>query len=171
MDAMAPILCLLVFHGLLGGADVVVNHELRDRLPQQSWARSEEALHSARELVFAMQFAGLGWLQWKGVFAWIPALLIAAEFAISFTDTLLEDHIRRVSALERGMHVVLFINFGAWSALLMRMLVDWHAQPAGLHLVHHGALTWLLSLLSLLALVWSLRDAAAFLRLESLRKA
>lgn len=171
MDAITPVLFLLVFHGLLGGADVVVNHELRDRLPHQPQARGEQALHSMRELVFAMLFGGLAWLEWKGGFAWVLAFLLAAEFLVSFIDTLLEDRIRRLSALERGMHVVLFINFGAYSALLARVLIDWHAQPAGLEIVPHGMPTWLLSLLALLALAWSVRDAIAFYRLPHLRAA
>lgn len=165
MNDITPVLWLLVFHGLVGGADVILNHELRDRLPQQRWARSEEALHSARELLFAILFAGLAWLQWTGAFAWIVAAVVLCEFSVSLCDTLLEDRIRRLHPLERGLHVVLYVNLGAYSALLSLALTDWSAQPAGVQVAPHGAPSWILSFLALLAVGWSIRDALAFHRL------
>jgi hypothetical protein len=89
---------------------------------------------------------------------------------LAFVDTLLENRIRRLGALERGMHVLLFINYGAYSALLIGRLAEWHAQSSGLEVVPYGMLAWLLSVLAFLALAWSMRDAVAFHRLGHLPK-
>jgi len=162
---LTPVLILLIFHGVLGGADVLINHEVRERLPSQLWARPEQALHSARELVFATIFAGLAWLEWGGMLVWALVALALLEFSISLTDTLLEDRTRPLSALERTMHVVLLINFGAYNALLVPVLLEWSTLPTGFRVVHHGLLTWMLTGLSLAALGWCLRDALSYVTL------
>jgi len=159
---LTAVLILLVFHGVLGGADVLINHEIRERLPARLFARPEQALHSARELVFATIFGGLAWLEWGGMLVWGLVALALLEFSISLTDTLLEDRTRPLSALERTMHVVLLVNFGAYNALLANVLIEWHALPTGFRVVHHGILTWLLSGLSLLALAWCIRDGLSY---------
>lgn len=41
----------LMLHGLIGGLDVFVNHELLARLPRQAWAAPEQRMHSARDVV------------------------------------------------------------------------------------------------------------------------
>jgi hypothetical protein len=155
---LTPVLILLVFHGVLGGADVLINHELRERLPSRPSARPEQALHSARELVFAVIFGGLAWLQWGGLLVWALVAILLLEFSISLTDTLLEDRTRPLSALERTMHVVLFINFGAYNALLVSVLMEWKTLPTGFEVVHHGAPAWALTALSLASLTWCIRD-------------
>ena len=155
---LTPVLILLVFHGVLGGADVLLNHELRDRLPTRLSARSEQALHGARELVFATIFGGLAWLQWGGMLVWGLVALTLLEMSISLWDTLLEDRMRPLSPMERTMHVILFINFGAYNALLVPVLLEWRTLPTGFTVVHHGALTWMLTALSLAALAWCVRD-------------
>ncbi|TFW08714.1 hypothetical protein E4K72_07615 [Oxalobacteraceae bacterium OM1] len=159
------VLCLLVFHGIIGGLDVMVNHEAAEHLPQQAWARHEQVLHSLRELAFAMLFAGLGWLQWNGAFAWVIAAIVVAEFTISFVDTLLEDKIRRLPQLERALHTILFINFGAYTALLAYVLVDWHAAESAVRFAYHGVLSWALGALALGSFAWCVRDAVSARRL------
>lgn len=155
---LTPVLVLLVFHGVLGGADVLINHELRERLPSRLSARPEQLLHGARELMFALIFGGLAWLEWGGLLVWLLVAIVLTEFSISLTDTLLEDRTRPLPALERSMHVVLLVNFGAYNALLVPVLMQWHDLPTGFRIVHHGILTWLLTALSLAALAWCVRD-------------
>ncbi|HYD60177.1 MAG TPA: hypothetical protein VEC35_07465 [Noviherbaspirillum sp.] len=159
---LTPVLILLVIHGMVGGADVLVNHEWRERLPSRKEARPEQALHSARELVFGILFGGMAWLQWGGLLAWAIAALMLVEISISLCDTLLEDRTRRLSALERTMHVLLFINFGAYNARLVPVLVEWHTLPTGFTIVHHGALTWMLTALSVASLAWCVRDGLSY---------
>lgn len=96
---------------------------------------------------------------------WALAALVLLEFTISLTDTLLEDRTRPLSALERSMHVVLLINFGAYNALLVPVVLDWYASPTGFRVVHHGTLTWLLTALALAALAWCVRDGLSYVSL------
>jgi hypothetical protein len=159
------VLSLLVFHGLLGGLDVLLNHELIEGLPLRRNARTEELLHSLRELVFGILFGSFAWLRWGGELVWGVAVLVALEFIISLSDTLLEDQIRPLSPLERTMHVMLFINFGAYTASLIPLLVHWYVMPTGFTFVYYGALSWALSLLSLAALAWSVRDGISHVAL------
>ena len=160
-----PILSLLVLHGLLGGADVIHNHELREKLPSRESARLEEALHSAREFIFAILFSGLAWFEWHGVAVLGIIGLVVTEIGISLWDTLLEDRTRPLSHLERSLHVFLFINLGAYTALLAVVLRDWWYLPSDLVATHYGLLTWLLSGLSLLSMIWCIRDAASYFSL------
>jgi hypothetical protein len=161
-----PALYLLVLHGLLGGADVVLNHELREQLPSRLSARLEEALHSAREFIFSLLFGGLAWFEWHGVAVVGIVGLVVGEIVISLWDTLLEDRTRQLSHLERSLHVFLFVNFGAYTVLLVAVLREWWTLPSAVIATHYGLLTWLLSGLSLLSMAWSLRDAASFFRLR-----
>jgi len=163
---MTAVLCLLVLHGLIGGLDVILNHELIERLPQRVWAKTEEALHGVREFIFAVVFGGLAWFEWHGAMAAVLALIIAAEYLVSFADTLLEDKTRRLPLMERALHTVLFINLGAYTALLVPQLIEWGRMPSGMHLTHYGMLTWALSALSVLSFAWSLRDMLSYLVLR-----
>jgi hypothetical protein len=49
----------LILHGVLGGADVIINHELLARIPSRPNAGPEERMHAARELLFAAIFLSL----------------------------------------------------------------------------------------------------------------
>lgn len=168
---MTAVLCLLTLHGLIGGLDVILNHELVERLPNQVWAKSEEALHGAREFIFAIVFGGLAWFEWRGLMAIVLGLIIAAEYLISFADTLLEDKTRRLPLNERALHTILFINLGAYTALLVPHLIEWAGMPTGMHLTHHGILTWMLSALALFSLAWSLRDTLSYFSLRKKQEA
>lgn len=163
---MIPLLSLLVFHGLLGGFDVVVNHEIAERLPSRVSARMEQALHSVRELIFAILFGSLAWLQWSGELVWGIAFLLVLELVVSLWDTLLEDETRRLSVLERSMHVLLFINFGAYTSLLVPVLVHWYVATTEFRVVYYGPLSWILSLLAMASLAWSIRDGLACIALH-----
>ena len=167
---MTTVLTLLLLHGVIGGLDVVWNHELIEHLPARVEARQEELLHAMREILFALIFAGLAWFEWHGMLMWIIAAALAAEFGVTMRDTLLEDKIRRLTAAERTMHVILLINFGAYTALLMPEFIHWHRLPTMLQRVDHGWRGLALSLLAIIALSWSVRDFAAFARLQKAAK-
>ena len=162
---LTAVLILLVIHGLVGGADVLINHEWRERLPAQVWARSEQMLHGGRELVFALLFGSMAWLRLGGAFALVLPLLLLVEVSISLKDTLLENRVRPLSQLEHGMHVLLFINLGAYSALLMVVVSEWWALPTGIDIECRGLIAWMLSGLSLLAFGWTVRDWSCYVAL------
>lgn len=163
---MLLVLSALIFHGLLGGIDVVLNHELSERLPQRLSAWQEQALHSAREALFALLFLGLAWFQWHGAWAWVIVALIAAELAVTLRDSVVEDRTRQLPVFERLLHAVLFINLGVYATLLAPHLWAWLHEPAALVSTNYGWPSYVLTLLGLLAVGWCLRDAVSYRRLR-----
>ncbi|MFP5392817.1 MAG: hypothetical protein ACLGI6_14915 [Gammaproteobacteria bacterium] len=162
---MSPWVAALIAHGLLGGADIILNHELIAHLPRQVAARRELRLHSLRELAFALIFAGLAWYEWHGALAFVIIALFVSELWISTVDTVLELDTRRLPVTERILHVLMFVNLGVVMALLGRDMVGWIAQPTALVPARTGALAWVLSAQALLALGWCIRDALSYRRL------
>ncbi|MES2898348.1 MAG: hypothetical protein V4723_01405 [Pseudomonadota bacterium] len=154
----------LLAHGLIGGLDVVVNHELIARLPAQPRAARELSLHSARELIFALLFAALAWFEWYGLGALAIAALLLGELLVSCVDTVLEPQVRLLPPTERVAHVLLFVNLGVIGALLGSVLLEWWKLPTGLAPTYHGWGSWVLSALALGALGWSVRDALSAAR-------
>ncbi len=149
----------LIAHGIIGGLDVIINHELIARLPSQPAAAPELRLHSARELIFAVLFFGLAWFEWHGLAALIIACLLLAELLVSTVDTVLEFDTRLLPPSERVAHVLLFVNLGIIAGLLGPILLAWLTLPTALMPTHHGWASWLLSSLAMGALGWSVRDA------------
>ena len=87
---MEPFLFALMAQGLIGGADVIVNHEVIAQVPAQRNTGPEEVLHSARERIFGTLFLALAWFEWRGVAALFIAGLLLAELVVSTVDTVLE---------------------------------------------------------------------------------
>lgn len=163
---MELVLTLLVLHGLLGGLDVVLNHELAERLPHRPGTALEEALHAAREALFAALFLGLAWFEWHGAAAWLVAAVIACEVVVSTWDSVLEDQTRRLPPLERVLHVALLINLGAYTTLLAPHWLAWRALPSAVAPVSHGWQSLALTALGLAAIAWCMRDALSSRRLR-----
>ena len=158
---MTPILWILAAQGVLGALDVLINHEWREGLPHRPGAALEEAIHGARELLYALVFAGLAWFEWRGAFALVFAGVLLAEVALTAWDFVEEDRTRRLSATERLMHLALSMGGGAYCALLVPVLWRWHGEATALHFVNYGAVSWLLSIMAAGVLAWGVRDVAA----------
>jgi hypothetical protein len=158
---------LLVLQGLLGAIDTLLNHERIEKLPQRREARTELALHSAREAVYAALFLGFAWLAWLGAFAFVIPVLLAAEVAITLTDELVENRTRVLPQNERALHVLLTLNFGAIIALMISLLVEWGANATELAPAHHGWMSWALTLFGVSSAAWSVRDLIARRRLQT----
>ncbi|HEY1750991.1 MAG TPA: TIGR01777 family oxidoreductase [Caulobacteraceae bacterium] len=158
---MTAALIVMLIQAVLGATDNLVHHELEAALPSRPGARTELALHAAREGIYAVLFAGLAWLEWRGAFALLLAGLLLAEVAITLKDFLVEDTTRRLPPLERVLHTLLAISFGAFLALLAPTVIGWAAEPTGFAAAGHGAVSWLLSLCSLGVGAWCVRNAIA----------
>ena len=168
---MPPYVYALIAHGVLGGIDVFLNHEWLARLPARPGCASEERLHSARELVFALLFLSLAWCEWHGGLAWWIVALFAAELLVSARDVVLEGDTRILPVTERVLHLFLFMNLGVVYTLTGQALLAWSALPDGLQPVHHGWASWGLSALALGALAWAVRDGIAAMRLARIEAA
>lgn len=160
-------LFFLVLHGLLGGIDVVINHELKERLPDNPKAKAEVLLHSLREASFAIIFLGLAWLQWNGLWCYLIAGVILVEIIITSIDSLVEDKIRILSPFERLVHIALFINTGIYMALLAPVLLEWQAHPSAILFINHGWPSIALTMLGLFSIAWAMRDALSYRKLKN----
>src|SRR5262245_6922034 len=158
---MSLIAVLLVTQILLGGFDNLWHHEIKERLPGRREARVEVALHSGRELCYALLFAGLAWWEWHG--AWTAAVvgLLLIEVCVTLADFVVEDRTRRLPRTERVLHTVLAINFGALLAALAPTLMTWAKLPTAIAPVDYGLASWLLTVAAAGVLAWSVRNAVA----------
>jgi hypothetical protein len=154
----------LLLHGLLGGLDVLVNHEWLAKLPSRKEAAEEEGLHAAREAIFACLFVSLAWSAWHGAWVWWIGGLLLAEVLVSARDVVVEGNVRVLPVFERVLHLFMFINLGGVIVLAGFVLVDWHQAATGLVRVDHGWPSWALTGMALGAAAWALRDALAAVR-------
>ena len=165
-------LWLLAIQGAIGAFDTLYYHEWRARLPSLPGARPELRLHAARALIYALLFALLPRVEWRGAWAYVLAALLAAEIVITLRDFVVEDTVRvplgGVFAGERVTHALMAIIYGAMLANLLPALNVWRSKPTGLALHTEAVpaeLVWLLTLMSAGVAASGLRDAYAALGL------
>lgn len=156
---MEPFVVALIAHGVIGGSDVVLNHELIARIPSLPNATAEQILHSARELAFAILFVALAWYEWHGAAALVIACVLAGEMLISTVDMVVEADTRVLPVPERVLHVLLYTNYGIVLVLVGQTLWRWWPLPSAVVPASHGLASWVLSAMALASLGWSVRDA------------
>ena len=126
-------LWLFAAQGVLGAFDTLYFHEWRARLPALPDAWPELVVHAVRDFVYAVMFASLPWLAWRGAFAALLAVLIVAEIALTFTDFVIERRVRKglgdVYPGERVTHGAMAIVYGAALANLAPTLFAWWKTP------------------------------------------
>lgn len=155
---MTVVIILLNLQCLLGAFDNLWHHELQAGLTRKPQARTELALHTLRELVYAPILIGIAWWSWQGAWAWLLLWLLALEIVTTITDFVVEDQTRRLPPLERVLHTVMAINYGALVALWVPDLREWIAAPTGFAPADYGAGSWLLTLFGTGVLGWGLYD-------------
>jgi hypothetical protein len=165
-------LWLLAVQGAIGAFDTFYYHEWRARLPALPGARPELWLHAVRALIYAVLFALIPRVEWRGAWAYVLGALLAAEIVITLRDFVVEDGVRAplggVFAGERVTHALMAIIYGAMLANLLPAVLGWRRAPAALaphtQAVPEG-LVWLLTLMSLGVALSGLRDGYAALGL------
>jgi uncharacterized protein (TIGR01777 family) len=158
---MHLVLSLLTVQIALGAFDNLWHHEITERLPARRGARTELVLHAARELCYALVFAALAWWTWHGLWTFVLVGVLLLEIAITLGDFVIEDATRRLPKLERILHTVLAINFGAILTAFAPTLMAWAQLPTAIVGADYGLWSWLLTACSAGVLLWSLRDAFA----------
>lgn len=131
---MATALWLLAVQGAIGAFDTLYYHEWRARLPARGRrAAPELALHAARDFFYAVLFATLPWLAWRGRWVLVLAAVIVAEIVLTLWDFIVEIAVRKelgdVYGGERVTHAVMGIVYGAMIATLLPTLVAWWHSP------------------------------------------
>ena len=174
---MITALILLAVQGALGAFDTLYYHEWKARLPGRvPGTRPELLLHAARDFFYALLFATLPWLAWRGAWAAVLAGVILAEILITLADFVVEDRVRAplggVFPGERCTHALMALLYGAVLAHVLPALLAGWREPTGLVLAPvgvPGALRTLLGLLALGVFASGVRDLAAALGLPGAR--
>lgn len=166
---MTTALWLLLAQGALGAFDTLYFHEWRARLPAGgAQSRAELLLHAARDAVYALLFGSLGWLAWRGAWAWVLLLLVGTEIVITLADFTLEDRVRQplggLFAGERITHTLMAIVYGAFLAHFVPVvLADAQAATGFEPREATAVLRWSLTAMGAGVFVSGLRDLYAAL--------
>ena len=168
---MSVALWLLGIQGVIGAFDTIYYHEWRARLPARGrQAAAELKLHAARDFFYAILFATLPCITWRGTWVLALAGVFAAEIALTLTDFVVEITVRKqlgdVYGGERVTHAVMGILYGAMIATLIPVLARWWALPTALVVEWAGipdVLRWGLFIMAAGVLLSGLRDLYAAL--------
>jgi hypothetical protein len=155
---MNSVIYLLIFQGMLGGYDVLWNHEWKEKLPTKPTAALEQKIHGIRELFYAVVFIGLAWREWNGIWAWVLLSVIVIEVILTAWDFVIEDKTRVLSPNERIAHLILSMTGGAYVALLIPVLLDWSYFPSELISIEYGLRSWVLTIFGIGVFAWGIRD-------------
>jgi len=166
---MTIALWLLAIQGVIGAFDTIYYHEWRARLPARGrLAASELKLHAARDVFYAVLFATLPWLAWRGAWVLVLAAVIVAEIILTLTDFVVEITVRKqlgdVYGGERVTHAIMGILYGAMVANLIPVLLHWWTLPTALAVDPPAvppALRWSLIAMAAGVLASGLRDLYA----------
>lgn len=148
---------LLIAQGLLGGFDVIWNHEWQERLPSKPGAALEQIIHGIRELLYSIVFFGLAWFSWQGLWAWVFIMVIVVDILLTAWDFVVEDRTRKLSAIERITHLILSMNGGAYVGFLVPVILAWSKLPDNLNNIDYGLTSMVLSLFGIGVFVWGIR--------------
>ena len=169
---MIKALWLLAAQGMLGAFDTLYYHEFRARLPAVRDARAELFLHAARDFIYAIIFATLPRVEWRGTWALVFVALLAAEVVITLKDFVVEDRVRKslggVYAGERVTHALMGILYGTVLAQIAPVLLAWWREPTSLAArveTVPQTLLWLLTLMAAGVALSGARDLYAALAL------
>jgi len=159
---------LIVLQLVMGAFDILFHHELTERLSWKPSQRHELLLHAARNLIYAIVFALLGWTRPQGIFALALMIVLEAEVMITLADFVEEDRTRKLPASERVTHALLALNYGAILALLLPQLWSWAQMPSAVVPVYHGFPSVMMLVAALGVLLFGGRDLATAARLKKL---
>ena len=163
---MTPLLWTLVTIQIAMGAfDTFYHHEFTERLAWRPSQRHELKLHSLRNMLYALLFLVLGWLEVHGIFAIAIIAVLVVEVVITLMDFVEEDLSRKLPPSERINHTLLAINYGAILLLLLPVLIDWAMRPTAIEPAYAGLLSVFATVSAIGAAVFGVRDIAAARRL------
>src|SRR6201997_508456 len=149
----------------MGAFDTFYHHEMTERLAWRLSQRRELRLHGVRNILYALLFLTLGWLEVHGLWAVLIIVILVAEVVITLMDFVEEDLSRKLPASERINHTLLALNYGAILVLLMPVLIEWAGQATDVKLVSYGYWSFLAAASAFGVVLFGIRDLAAAKRL------
>src|ERR1700732_3345795 len=162
---------LITIQIAMGACDTFYHHEMTERLAGRASQRHELKLHGVRNLLYALLFLTLGWLEVHGFWAMIVIAVLVAELVITLMDFVEEDMSRKLPASERINHTLLALNYGAILVLLMPMLIEWAIRHRAFQSADHGPWSILATISAIGVGICGVRDFAASKRLARLHSA
>ncbi|HYV44876.1 MAG TPA: SRPBCC family protein, partial [Myxococcaceae bacterium] len=131
---MSTAFYLLLLVGHLGAFDVVYFHWWKCRLGDRPECRREVLWHTARHLIYGLQFLWVANLRFHGAALIALVVLYAADVFVAWADVWEERDSRKAQGgLPRGeylMHIILSVLVGAYMmAVFAACRPDW-ALPA-----------------------------------------
>jgi hypothetical protein len=158
---MKAAIAFLLAQGALGAFDTLWYHEHKLRLPHTRSAASELRLHAARDFAYAIIFASLAWVEWRGALAWLFLGILIFEIVVTLWDFVEEDRTRTLPPGERITHAIMGILYGAFLYTLVPELWAWSQLPTGLAALDRGLVSWVLTAFALGVAGSGLRDLHA----------
>ena len=152
----------------MGAFDTFYHHEMTERLAWRPSQRHELQLHGVRNILYALLFLTLGWVEIHGIWAIAVIAVLVAEVVITLMDFVEEDLSRKLPASERINHTLLALNYGAILVLLMPILIDWAGRSTDVKWVSYGYWSVLAAVSAASVALFGLRDLAAARRLARL---
>ena len=162
---MQIVLSILMIQALIGAFDNIWHHEIKEKLTKKKSARSELALHSMREFLYAIIFIFIAWFECRGYWGLLLALIFVIEIMLTLMDFVVEDATRGLPKLERIIHTVLAINFGVFLALFTPILWQWIHMPSELTAVSYAYFSHIFTVFSIGVFLWGVYDMLAVIRL------
>jgi uncharacterized protein len=159
---------LITIQIAMGAFDTFYHHEMTERLAWRPSQRHELQLHGVRNMLYALLFLTLGWLEVHGVWAMIVIAVLVAEVVITLMDFVEEDMSRKLPASERINHTLLALNYGAILVLLLPVLIEWAGQSTTITTAFYGFWSVLAAVSAAGVSIFGLRDLAASKRLARL---
>ena len=155
----------------MGAFDTFYHHEMTERLAWRPSQRQELRLHGVRNILYALLFLTLGWLEVHGLWAALMIAVLIAEVVITLMDFVEEDLSRKLPASERINHTLLALNYGAILVLLIPILIDWAGRSTAIFFVSYGWWSVLAAASAFGVMLFGARDLAAAKRLARLSEA
>ena len=81
---------LLTLQAVLGFLDIVIHHELLERLAWRRQARQELALHGSRNALYVVFYLMLAWTTPNGWWAALLVGVLLVEAALTFWDWIVD---------------------------------------------------------------------------------
>lgn len=163
---MQTALVLMTLQGLIGLLDNLWHHEISEKLSSKPDARAELTLHTIREFLYAFIFLGIAWFTWNGAWAVLLLVIMAVEVVVTLWDFVIEDQTRKLPRMERVLHTVLAVNFGAILAFFLPVSLGWYQAETSLTAADYGVLSWIMKAYGFGVLGWAVYDLRVVVRLS-----